>query len=120
MTAATCSPSGLVWSWPTSATSPATRTCATTGSRWSPCPAASSAGAAAAPAELAAGHGDHLDPVVAQVRVAGDVALVGHDQTRPDGEHVAAVIPLLALGGVDVLDGGEDPDGVQPQRRRDH
>src|SRR5680860_1649235 len=31
--------------------------------------------AAAAPAELAAGHGDHLDPVVAKVGVAGDVAL---------------------------------------------
>src|SRR5665647_2154751 len=35
------------------------------------------AGAAAAPPELAAGHGHHLDPALAQVGVAGDVALVG-------------------------------------------
>src|SRR5665647_3578224 len=52
--------------------------------------------AAAAPPQLAPGHGHHLDPVLAQVRVAGDVALVGDDQTRADGQHVASVIPPVS------------------------
>src|SRR5664280_2276057 len=69
------------------------------------------AGASAAPPQLAAGNGHHLDPVLAQVHVAGDVALVGDDHTRADRQHVAAVIPLLALCGVDILDRGEHTDG---------
>src|SRR5450631_838528 len=77
-------------------------------------------GAAATPPQLAAGHGHHLDPVVAQVRVTGDIAFIGHDHTRADRQHVAAIVPLLALCGVDILDRGEHPDGVQPQRRGNH
>src|SRR5450756_2402784 len=76
-------------------------------------------GASAAPPELTARHGHHLDPVLTQVSVTGDVSLVGDDQPGADGEHVAAIIPLLALCGVDVLDRGEHPNSVQPERRRD-
>ena len=59
-----------------------------------------------------------LDAVLAQVGVGGDVALVGDDHAGADGEHVAAVVPLLALGRVDVLGGGEDVDVVEAERVR--
>src|SRR5450631_291544 len=60
-------------------------------------------GTAAAPAELAAGHGDHLDPVLAQVRVARDVAFVGDDQAGGYRARVASVLTALALRGGDLL-----------------
>jgi len=58
--------------------------------------AAHTAGAASAASELAARHGDHLDAVVLQVGIGGDVPFIGHDHARLDREHVAAVVPLLA------------------------
>ena len=70
------------------------------------------AGAAATATELEAGDRDHLDPLAAQPRVGVDVALVGDDDARRDGEDVVAVVPLLALGLVAVAAGLE-----QPQRR---
>src|SRR5690242_6106093 len=72
--------------------------------------AAHAARAAPAPAQLAAGDLDHLDALLAQMGVGGRVALVGDDDTRLHGEHVAAVVPLLTLGRVHVLGGGEHPD----------
>ena len=75
--------------------------------------------AAPAPAELAAGDVEHLDAVPAQERVGGDVALVGHHDAGRDGERVAAVVPLLALGGVHVLLGGEHPELAQAHRLGD-
>src|ERR1700687_5987282 len=55
--------------------------------------AAHAAGAAPAAAEFAARDGEHLDAVVLKVGVGGHVPLVGHDHSRLDGQHVAAVIP---------------------------
>ena len=81
--------------------------------------AAHAAGAAPAPAELAARDGDDLDPVVLQVGVGGHVPLVGHHHARFDRQHVAAVVPLLPLRGVDVLDGGQDGDERPVERGRD-
>src|SRR5580700_6639521 len=78
--------------------------------------AAHAAGAAPAAAEFAARDGDHLDAVVLQVGVGGHVPLVGHDHSRFDGQHVAAVVPLLALRGVDVLDRRQDGDGGPVER----
>jgi len=53
--------------------------------------------------------------VVAQVGVGGDVPLVGHDHPGLDGQHVAAVVPLLPLRGVHVLDRGQHGDRGQLQ-----
>ena len=53
-------------------------------------------------------------PACAQHGVGVDVALVADDDAGRDGEDVVAVVPLLALGGSDVLAaGGEDPDLVE-------
>ena len=65
--------------------------------------AAHAARPAPAPAQLAARDLDHLDALLAQMGVGGDVALVGDHHARLDGEHVAAVVPLLALRRVHVL-----------------
>ena len=43
------------------------------------------AGAAAAAAEFAAGHVEHLDAVLAQHGVGGDVAVVAEDYAGSDG-----------------------------------
>jgi hypothetical protein len=68
--------------------------------------------AAAAAAELGAGDRDDLDPLAAQAGVGVDVALVADDHAGRDREDVVAVVPLLALGLVDVAAGLE-----QAQRR---
>ncbi len=60
---------------------------------------------AAAAAELTARDGDDLDAVLAQHRVGRHVALVAEHDARCDGEVVGPVVPLLALGGPDVLVG---------------
>ena len=70
--------------------------------------AAHAAGPASASAELAAGDRDDLDAGLAELRVGVDVALVGDDDARADGEDVVAVVPLLALGLVLVAAGGDD------------
>src|SRR5690606_18641171 len=62
---------------------------------------------ATAPTELTSRDGDHLDAALPQEGVRGDVPVVGNDHSGPHGEHVAAVVPLLALGRVDVLGGCE-------------
>src|SRR6478672_6896110 len=69
--------------------------------------------AASAPAELRAGDGDDLDAGLGQAFVRVDVALVGDDDTGCDGEHVVAVVPLLALGLVVVAAGGNEPQARQ-------
>src|SRR5690348_12613053 len=74
------------------------------------------AGAAPAAPQFAAGDGDHLDAVPAQVCVGYDVALVSDDHAGLDGEEVAAVVPLLAFGGPHVLVGGEHCDLVHAER----
>ena len=76
-------------------------------------------GPAAAAAQLPARDLQHLDPVRAQVGVRRLVALVGDDDAGRDGQRVAPVVPLLALGRVDVLVGGQDPDLRQSQRGGD-
>src|SRR5205085_8028045 len=53
---------------------------------------------AAALAELEALDGDDLDAGLAERGVAAGVALVGDDNAGLDGDHVVAVVPLLALG----------------------
>ena len=63
------------------------------------------------------GDGDDLDAGLAELRVGVDVALVGDDDARGDGEHVVAVVPLLALGLALVAAGGEDLDGVEAEGR---
>src|SRR5580704_17213624 len=68
--------------------------------------AAHAARAASAPAEFAARHRDDLDAVLLQVGVGGHVPLIGNDHSRLNRQHVAAVIPLLALSGMNVLHGG--------------
>ena len=55
---------------------------------------------------------DDLDAVLAQHRVGGHIALVAHDHTGGHGQVVGAVVPLLALGGPDVLVRGEHGDLV--------
>jgi hypothetical protein len=70
---------------------------------------------APSPTELFAGDGDNLDTVLAQHGVGGDVAFVSHHDTGSDGQVVRAVVPLLSLGGPDVLVGGEDSDLVDLQ-----
>src|SRR6266705_2533423 len=59
--------------------------------------------AAPAAAELAARDGHHLDAVLAQHRVRRHVALIAHHDAGRDGEVVGSVVPLLPLGGPDVL-----------------
>src|SRR4051794_8305035 len=72
------------------------------------------AGATTAAAQLAAGDGDDLDALLAQVRVGGDVALVADDHAGLDREEVVAVVPLLALGGPLVLVGDQHAVVLQP------
>src|ERR1019366_877650 len=67
---------------------------------------------ATSPTELFAGDGDNFDTVLAQHGVGGDIAFVSHDDTGSDGQVVRTVVPLLSLGGPDVLVGGEDLDLV--------
>src|SRR5690606_6606973 len=78
--------------------------------------AAHAARAAAGPAQFAAADLYHLDALLAQVRVGGGVALVGDHHDGLEGQHVAAVVPLLALRGVHVLGGGQHPDLAEAQR----
>src|SRR5690242_19639194 len=74
---------------------------------------AHAARSAPAAAEFGAGDGDDLDALLAEVGVGGDVALVADDDTGGEGEEVAAVVPLFALGAADVLRRGQHPDLVQ-------
>src|SRR5215217_7755321 len=55
-------------------------------------------------------------PAWRQPGVGVDVALVGDDHAWCDGEHVVAVVPLLALGLVAVAAGLEDPQARQLER----
>src|SRR5581483_12474572 len=74
---------------------------------------------AAAAAELAARDGDHLDAVLAQHGVGGDVAFVPDDDAGSHGQVVGAVVPLLSLGRPDVLVGAQHRDLVHVQGPRD-
>ena len=58
-------------------------------------------------------------PCVAQAGVGLDVALVGDDHSRREGEHVVAVVPLLALGLVAVAARLEQPQLGQLERPRE-
>ena len=60
-----------------------------------------------------------LDAVRAEVGVGRDVALVADDDAGLDGQEVVPVVPLLALGGADVLVGLEHGDLVDPEGLRD-
>ena len=75
--------------------------------------------AAAAAPQLGAGDGDYLDPLAAEPGVRVDVALVGDDDAGRDGEHVVAVVPLLALGLVLVAAGLEQPEPRHVERAGD-
>src|SRR5260370_5155454 len=81
--------------------------------------AAHAARSAPATAEFVAADGDDLDAVLAEVVVGGGVALVRHDHARLQGEHIAPVVPLLALGGEHVLGGDQDLDVIQSDRPAD-
>src|SRR3984957_15845027 len=56
--------------------------------------AGQAAGTAAATADFAAWHLDHLDAVLAQHSVDGDVAVVAQDDAGGDREVVVPVVPL--------------------------
>src|SRR5574337_1409743 len=76
--------------------------------------------AAAAAAELAAAHRDHLDPGLAQQRVGVGVAVVGDDHAGLERDHVVAVVPLFALrlpGVAAGLDDAHDPYGFATEVR---
>ena len=45
-----------------------------------------------------------------------DVAVVRDDDSGLDCDEVVAAVPLLALGGVDVASGLDDPQNVDPER----
>ena len=62
---------------------------------------------------------DHLDAVLAQHGVGGDVAVVAEDHAGGDGQVVVPVVPLLALGRPDVLVGDQHGDLVHAQRLRE-
>ena len=53
--------------------------------------------------------------MLAQHRVGGDIALVAHDHPGGHGQEVGPVVPLLPLGGPDVLVGGEHGDLLDPE-----
>ena len=74
--------------------------------------------AAAAAAQLGADDRDDLDAGLAQQRVGDGVAVVGEDDARLDRDGVVAAVPLLALGGVDVAAGLDDPQLGEPERAR--
>ena len=56
-------------------------------------------------------------PASPELGVGVDVALVGDDDARGDGEDVVAVVPLLALGLALVAAGREDPQVVEAEGR---
>ena len=58
-------------------------------------------------------------PLRRRQRVGGDVALVGDDDAGGEGEHVVAVVPLLALGLVAVAAGLEQPQVRDVERGGD-
>ena len=66
--------------------------------------------AASTAAELAAADVDYLDAMLAQHGVGDDVAFVAHYHAGRHGQEIGAVVPLLTLGGSDVLVGGEHGD----------
>src|SRR5262252_6824857 len=72
--------------------------------------------AAAALAELEALDRDDLDAGLAQRGVGARVALVGDDHPGFEGDHVVAVVPLLALGLERVAAGLDDPHLGHTQR----
>src|SRR5580700_11890658 len=73
-------------------------------------------GAAAPAAEFAAGHLDHLDAMLAQHGVGGVVAVIAEDDAGGDRQVVGPVVPLLPLGGPDVLVGDQHCDRVHADR----
>src|SRR4051812_41564337 len=81
--------------------------------------AAHTARPAPPPPQLTARDLYDLEPLLAQMRVRGRVALVRDDHPRLDGEDVAAVVPLLAFRRVHVLGRGQDADLAQPERGGD-
>src|ERR1700683_4505603 len=75
-------------------------------------------GTTAAAAEFAAGHADHLDAMLAQHGVGGDVAVVAEDHPGSDREVIVPVVPLLTFGGPDVLVSDQHGDLGYAQRLR--
>ena len=65
--------------------------------------------------EFGTGNGDDLDPRSAQQGIGIDVAVVSDDDARLEGDHVVAVVPLLALGLIRVPAGGNDPQAIEPE-----
>ena len=61
--------------------------------------------ATAAAAKLGPPHGDDLDACLSEQRIGVSVAVVGHDNAGLQRDDVVAIIPLLALGLVDVAPG---------------
>ena len=55
-------------------------------------------------------------PAAAQFRVRVDVAVVRDDDTGLDGEHVVAVVPLLAIGLHVVAARGEHAERAEAER----
>ena len=72
--------------------------------------------ATATAAEFRSDDGDDFDTRLAKQRVGLGVAVVGEDDTGLDGDGVVAAVPLLALGGVHVAPGLDDPQLGQAER----
>src|SRR3546814_4007015 len=75
--------------------------------------------AAGAPAELGTRYGDEFDAGLPQKRVGVDIAVIGDHDAGLDGDHVVAIIPLLALGRVSVASRLHDPKLGESQRLGD-
>src|SRR5215471_5842352 len=71
---------------------------------------------AAATAELCTTHGDDFNASLAQQRVGVDIAVVGHDDAGCEGDHIVAVVPLLARRLISVSACLDDAQLLDPDR----
>src|SRR6185312_1650242 len=76
--------------------------------------------AAAAATKLGPANRDHFDAGLSEQRIRVPVAVVGHDDAGLERHHVVAVIPLLALGLVDVAAGLDHPKFLNAQGALHH